>query len=106
VQDALDGFEASGLGRKYPATVRTWRNSWEKFTPFRAFPPPVRRIIYTINAIESLNYQLRKIIKNRGHFPNDRAVNEQINVSFTSENDHDRALTVLANRRFLKAADA
>jgi putative transposase len=72
-QDALDGFEASDLGRKYPATVRTWRNSWEKFIPFLAFPPPVRRIIYTTNAIESLNYQLRKIIKNRGHFPNDQA---------------------------------
>jgi putative transposase len=72
-QDALDGFEASELGRKYPATVRTWRNSWEKFIPFLAFPPPVRRVIYTTNAIESLNYQLRKIIKNRGHFPNDQA---------------------------------
>jgi putative transposase len=71
--DALDDFEASELGRKYPATVRTWRNGWEKFTPFLAFPPPVRRIIYTTNAIESLNYQLRKIIKNRGHFPNDQA---------------------------------
>ncbi len=72
-QDALDAFEASDLGRKYPATVRTWRNGWEKFIPFLAFPPPVRRIIYTTNAIESLNYQLRKIIKNRGHFPNDQA---------------------------------
>ena len=68
-QDALDDFEASELGRKYPATVRTWRNGWEKFIPFLAFPPPVRRIIYTTNAIESLNYQLRKITKNRGHFP-------------------------------------
>lgn len=72
-QEALDAFEASDLGRKYPATVRTWRNGWEKFIPFLAFPPPVRRIIYTTNAIESLNYQLRKIIKNRGHFPNDQA---------------------------------
>ena len=72
-QEALDGFEASDLGRKYPATVRTWRTGWEKFIPFLAFPPPVRRIIYTTNAIESLNYQLRKIIKNRGHFPNDQA---------------------------------
>ena len=66
-------FEASELGHKYPATVRTWRNSWEKFIPFLAFPPPVRRVIYTTNAIESLSYQLRKIIKNRGHFPNDDA---------------------------------
>jgi putative transposase len=72
-EDELDAFEASDLGKKYPATVRTWRNGWEKFIPFLAFPPPVRRIIYTTNAIESLNYQLRKIIKNRGHFPNDQA---------------------------------
>lgn len=71
--ESLDEFEASDLGRKYPATVRTWRNGWDRFIPFLAFPPPVRRIIYTTNAIESLNYQLRKITKNRGHFPNDQA---------------------------------
>ena len=54
-----------------------WRpgtNAWERFIPFLEFPPEVRKIIYTTNAIESLNYQLRKIIKNRGHFPNDDAV--------------------------------
>ena len=71
---ALWEFEASDLGRKYPAAVATWTNAWERFTPFLAFPPEVRRIIYTTNQIESLNYQLRKIIKNRGHFPNDDAV--------------------------------
>ena len=54
--------------------VATWERGWERFTPFLAFPPEVRKIIYTTNAIESLNYQLRKIIKNRGHFPNDDAV--------------------------------
>ena len=70
----LDTFADSDLGRKYPATVATWRRAWERFIPFLAFPPEVRRIIYTTNAIESLNYQLRKIIKNRGHFPNDDAV--------------------------------
>ncbi|QTG82344.1 IS256 family transposase [Arthrobacter crystallopoietes] len=70
---ALEEFAASPLGTKYRATVNTWRNSWEKFIPFLAFPPPLRRVIYTTNAIESLNYQLRKIIKNRGHFPNDNS---------------------------------
>ena len=70
----LLAFADSELGRKYPATVATWENAWERFIPFLAFPPEVRRIIYTTNAIESLNYQLRKIIKNRGHFPNDDAV--------------------------------
>ena len=70
----LDIFEGSNWGKKYPATVRVWRDAWERFIPFLEFPPAVRKIIYTTNAIESLNYQLRKIIKNRGHFPNDDAV--------------------------------
>lgn len=54
--------------------MAVWENAWERFIPFLAFPEPVRKIIYTTNSIESLNYQLRKIIKNRGHFPNDDAV--------------------------------
>ncbi len=62
------------LGRRYPAAVATWDNAWERFIPFLAFAPELRKIIYTTNAIESLNYQLRKIIKNRGHFPTDDAV--------------------------------
>jgi putative transposase len=70
----LDAFAESDLGKKYPATVATWQAAWERFIPFLEFPPQVRRIIYTTNAVESLNYQLRKIIKNRGHFPNDTAV--------------------------------
>ena len=70
----LDLFEGSNWGSKYPATVRVWRDAWPRFIPFLEFPPAVRKIIYTTNAIESLNYQLRKIIKNRGHFPNDDAV--------------------------------
>jgi putative transposase len=70
----LEAFAASDLGRKYPATTAAWERAWERFTPFLEFPPPVRKIIYTTNAIESLNYQLRKIIKNRGHFPGDDAV--------------------------------
>ena len=70
----LDIFEGSTWGTKYPAAVRVWRDAWERFTPFLEFPPALRRIIYTTNSIESLNYQLRKIIKNRGHFPNDDAV--------------------------------
>jgi len=73
-ETALLEFETSDLGQRYPATVSTWTSAWERFIPFLEFPPEVRRIIYTTNAIESLNYQLRKIIKNRGHFPNDDAV--------------------------------
>jgi putative transposase len=70
----LDLFADSAWGQKYPATVRVWRDAWERFIPFLEFPPQVRKILYTTNSIESLNYQLRKIIKNRGHFPNDDAV--------------------------------
>ena len=73
-ETALLAFADSELGRRYPATVATWQNAWERFIPFLAFPAAVRKIIYTTNTIESLNYQLRKIIKNRGHFPNDDAV--------------------------------
>jgi putative transposase len=70
---ALTEFADSRLGRKYPAAVASWENAWDRFTPFLAFGPALRKVIYTTNSIESLNYQLRKIIKNRGHFPNDAA---------------------------------
>jgi putative transposase len=73
-ETALLEFEGSELGQRYPATVSTWTAAWERFIPFLEFPPEVRRIIYPTNAIESLSFQLRKIIKHRGHFPNDDAV--------------------------------
>jgi putative transposase len=73
-ETALLELADSPLGRQYPAAVAVWQRAWERFIPFLAFPPAVRRVIYTTNSIESLNYQLRKIIKNRGHFPNDDAV--------------------------------
>lgn len=71
--EAFDELANSPLGQSNPTTVIAWRNAWERFIPFLAFPPELRRIIYTTNAIESLNYQLRTIIKNRGHFPSDQA---------------------------------
>ena len=71
--DALTTFTDSKLGKKYPAAVASWENAWERFIPFLAFGPALRKVIYTTNSIESLNYQLRKIIKNRGHFPNETA---------------------------------
>lgn len=69
----FEGFKAA-WGARYPHAVATWESAWERFIPFLAFPPMLRRVIYTTNSIESMNYQLRKIIKNRGHFPNDNAV--------------------------------
>jgi len=61
-------------GKKYPSVARTFRNRWEQFVPFLAYPPEVRRMLYTTNVVESLNSQLRKALKNRGPFPNDDAV--------------------------------
>ncbi len=70
--EALDTFE-DDWGTKYPAIVRLWRDSWEVFIPFLAYPPEIRRVVYTTNMIESINYQLRKVTKNRGHFPTEKA---------------------------------
>jgi putative transposase len=72
--DALAAFAASPWGKKYPQAARVWEDAWEEFTPFLAFTPAVRKLLYTTNSIESLNYQLRKVTKARGHFPTDDAV--------------------------------
>jgi putative transposase len=71
--DALTEFSASPLGNKYPRAIQVWENAWDRFIPFFAFTPPVRKLLCTTNSIESLNYQLRKVTKNRGHFPGDDA---------------------------------
>jgi putative transposase len=75
---ALDVFEAGEWGRKFPTVVAAWRRAWDRVIPFFAFPPAIRRVIYTTNAIESVNSRLRKIIKTRGHFPTDDAANKLI----------------------------
>src|SRR6202167_1663265 len=72
--DALAAFAASPLGQRYPQAVKVWEDAWDAFIPLLAFSPPVRRLLYTTNSIESLNYQLRKVTKARGHFPGDDAV--------------------------------
>ena len=63
----------TGTAKGGRSIAQAWRRQWTQVTPFFAYPPEVRRIIYTTNAIESLHMQLRKIVKNRGHFPNDEA---------------------------------
>ena len=72
-QAELDAFELGPWGQKFPTVVAAWRRAWDRVIPFFAFPPAVRRVIYTTNAIESINARLRKIIKTRGHFPSDDA---------------------------------
>jgi len=70
---ALDTFEASPLGQRFPTVSAAWRRAWVHVVPFFAFPPAIRRLLYTTNVLENVNRQLRKIIKTRGHFPNDDA---------------------------------
>lgn len=70
---ALCAFAESADGRQYPTIAPLWHRQWEYLTPAFAYPPDLRRILTTTNAIESLHSQLRKIIKSRGHFPSDEA---------------------------------
>ena len=71
-EKALADFEAE-WGPKYPSIAPAWRRAWQEVIPFFAFPPEVRKVIYTTNAIESLNRVIRKITKTRGSFPTDDA---------------------------------
>ena len=75
---ALDAFARGPWGQKFPTVVASWRRAWTHVIPFFAFPPEVRRVIYTTNALESVHAQLRKIIKTRGHFPTDEAATKLI----------------------------
>ncbi len=77
-QAELDAFAAGPWGQKFPTVSASWRNAWDRVIPFFAFPPGVRKVIYTTNAIENINSQLRKIIKTRGHFPTDEAATKLI----------------------------
>ena len=77
-QAELDAFEVGSWGKRFPTVVAAWRRAWSHVIPFFAFPPQIRRVIYTTNAIESVNARLRKIIKSRGHFPSDDAATKLI----------------------------
>lgn len=70
--DAMDTFELE-YGERYGGIVRLWRDCWERFIPFLAYPPVIRKIVYTTNMVESINYQMRKSSKTRGHFPDDES---------------------------------
>jgi transposase-like protein len=77
-EQALNDFERGGWGQRYPTVTAAWRRAWDRVIPFFAFPPEVRRVVYTTNAIESVHSRLRKIIKTRGHFPSDDAASKLI----------------------------
>ena len=74
--DALLRLEefADQWGQDYPTIVKSWRSNWQRIVPFFEYPPEIRRIIYTTNAIESVNMSLRKVTKSRGSFPSDEAL--------------------------------
>lgn len=71
-QIALNDFRAA-FGKQYPGSIAVWERAWPEFIPFLDYPPELRKVVYTTNLIESINYQLRKITKTRGHFPSDEA---------------------------------
>jgi transposase-like protein len=75
---ALESFAEGPWGQRFPTIVKMWRQAWEHVIPFFAFPPAVRRVIYTTNALESVHARVRKVIKTRGHFPTDEAATKLI----------------------------
>jgi putative transposase len=79
-RDALQALDAE-WGQRYPMITKTWTDAWEQVIPFLAFPPDVRRIVYTTNSIEALHRQVRKTIKTRGHFPTEDAARKLIYLS-------------------------
>lgn len=83
VEKALADFDAQ-WGQKYPSIAPCWPRAWQDLIPFFAVPPPVRKIIYTTNAIESLNRVIRKTIKTRGSFPTDDATPKLIYLAIRS----------------------
>ena len=86
-ENALDEFELE-WGDRLPAVVDVWRRNWERFVPFLDFAPEIRKIIYTSNAIESMNYQLRKVTKTRGSFPTDEACYKMLFMAISNIGHH------------------
>lgn len=72
-EQALEAFEKKWQAR-FPSIARSWRRNWTNIIPFFSYPPEIRKVIYTTNAIESMQAQLRKVTRNRGAFPNPESV--------------------------------
>ncbi len=104
-EEAMDVFELEH-GDRYPGIVATWRHAWERFIPFLAYPPEIRKVVYTTNLIESINFQLRKVTRNRGHFPTDEAALKLLRLavrSITSERGGDMGTGTWGWKRALNA---
>jgi putative transposase len=82
-REALEAFDAD-WGGQYPSIAQAWRRAWDEVIPFFAFSPEIRRVIYTTNAVESLNRVIRKAIKTRGSFPSEQAAEKLIYLAIRS----------------------
>jgi putative transposase len=91
----LEQFAAK-WDQTHPTISQVWRRNWERITPFFAFPAEIRKVIYTTNAVESLNMSLRKIIKTRGSFPNEEAA---VKLLYLALRNHSRKWTFVQSWR-------
>ena len=99
VEAAEAQFEAfrDGWAATYPAMIRAWENSWEEFVPFLEFPAELRRVVYTTNAVESLNARFRRAVRHRGHFPNEQAAMKVLYLVATTTRKNRENLTGKTN---------
>jgi putative transposase len=104
-ESALEAF-AEAWEQRYPAIVRLWRTHWSEFVPFLAFPPEVRRVIYTTNLIESLNSRLRKVVRNRGQFPSEQAALKVLYLAVRNLEDYRRPNVGIRSSGWKKALQA
>jgi hypothetical protein len=81
-------------GERYPGIIRLWENAWAEFVPFLAFEVEVRRVIFSTNAVESLNARFRRAIQARGHFPTDQAALKCLYLTLRSLDPTGRGRTV------------
>lgn len=95
VEAAETEFEAFAEESRdtYPAMIRSWENSWAEFVPFLEFPAELRKIVYTTNAIESLNARFRRAVRHRGHFPNEQAAMKVLYLVATTRRKNRENLT-------------
>jgi putative transposase len=104
-ETALDQFEQIWSAR-YPTIVKLWRSHWAEFVPFLAFPPEVRRVVYTTNLIESMNARLRKVTRNRGQFPTEQAALKVLYLAVRNLEDYRGAAVGIRSSGWKQALQA
>ena len=99
IEAAKARFEAFAADweQTYAAMIRSWRQSWDEFTPFLEFPAELRRVVYTTNAVESLNARFRRAVQHRGHFPNEQAAMKVLYLVATTRRKNRQNLTGKTN---------